>query len=84
MAKRFPPWRALPPRPAAILGGMGENLTLILFLAGLAMFVVGDLLWLVRNTFNRPMHIRVTGGLIAAGMLLITIGLVRFGIGGGG
>lgn len=63
---------------------MGENLTLILFLAGLAMFVVGDLLWLVRNTFDRPMHIRVTGGLIAAGMLLITIGLVRFGTGGGG
>jgi hypothetical protein len=63
---------------------MGEQLTLILFLAGLAMFIVGDLLWLVRNTFNQPMHIRVTGGLIAGGMLLITIGLARFAVGGGG
>lgn len=53
-----------------------SNAPLILFLAGLALFVAGDALWLLRNTFKRPMNVRVTGGLVAGGVLLMVIGLV--------
>lgn len=55
---------------------MLENLPLILFAIGLALFVVGDVLWLVRNTFNRPMNTRLTGSLVGSGVLLICIGLI--------
>jgi hypothetical protein len=53
-----------------------DNLPLILFAIGLALFVVGDVLWLVRNTFNRPMNMRLTGVLVGAGILLICVGLI--------
>lgn len=55
---------------------MLDNLPLILFAIGLALFVVGDVLWLVRNTFNRPMNMRLTGVLVGAGILLICVGLI--------
>lgn len=55
---------------------MLDNLPLILFAIGLALFVIGDVLWLIRNTFNRPMNTRLTGGLVGTGVLLICIGLV--------
>ncbi|GMU40840.1 MAG: hypothetical protein AMXMBFR23_17060 [Chloroflexota bacterium] len=63
---------------------MADTITLWLFLAGLALFVTGDLLWLLRNTFNRPMQMRVTGALIGAGIVLLTIGLALFAVRGGG
>jgi hypothetical protein len=53
-----------------------DRLPLILFIAGLILFVVGDLLWLVRNTFNRPMNVRVTGGLVMSGVGLLCLGLI--------
>jgi hypothetical protein len=53
-----------------------DNLPLILFGIGLVLFVAGDLLWLVRNTFNRPMNTRLTGGLVGAGVLLLCVGLI--------
>ncbi|MDA0271479.1 MAG: hypothetical protein O2798_11025 [Chloroflexi bacterium] len=56
---------------------MGDQLTLALVVTGLVLFVVGDLLWLVRNTFSRPMNMRLTGGLIATGIVLISLGLLR-------
>lgn len=62
---------------------MADTITLWLFLAGLALFVTGDLLWLLRNTFNRPMQMRVTGALIGAGIVLLTIGLAMFAVRGG-
>ncbi|MGE3962017.1 MAG: hypothetical protein AB7F65_10080 [Dehalococcoidia bacterium] len=55
---------------------MLDNLPLILFVVGLALFVIGDLLWLVRNTFDRPMNLRVTGSLVGAGILLLSLGLI--------
>ena len=55
---------------------MLDNLPLILFAIGLALFVVCDVLWLVRNTFNRPMNTRLTGSLVGSGVLLICIGLI--------
>ena len=55
---------------------MLDNLPLILFAIGLALFVSGDVLWLVRNTFNRPMNTRMTGGLVGSGVLLICVGLI--------
>ena len=53
-----------------------DNLPLILFVVGLVLFATGDLLWLVRNTFNRPMNMRLTGGLVGTGVVLLTLGLV--------
>ncbi len=67
-----------------MLAPMADTITLWLFLAGLALFVTGDLLWLLRNTFNRPMQMRVTGALIGAGIVLLTIGLAMFAVRGGG
>lgn len=67
-----------------MLASMADTITLWLFLAGLALFVTGDLLWLLRNTFNRPMQMRVTGALIGAGIVLLTIGLALFAVRGGG
>ena len=58
--------------PQAVL----DNLPLVLFAVGLALFVIGDVLWLVRNTFNRPMNTRLTGGLVGVGVVLICAGLV--------
>ncbi|MCB9482538.1 MAG: hypothetical protein H6674_10640 [Dehalococcoidia bacterium] len=55
---------------------MLDNAALILFIVGLALFALGDLLWLVRNTFDRPMNLRVTGGLVGSGILLLSLGLV--------
>jgi hypothetical protein len=59
---------------------MGDQLTIILVVTGLVLFVGGDLLWLVRNTFSRPMNLRVTGGLIIAGIALMSLGLLRFAL----
>jgi|GEM_PF-3695345 len=50
---------------------------------GLVLFVVGDILWLVRNTFDRPMDVRVTGGLVGSGILLLSAGLVALVAGAG-
>lgn len=58
------------------------GLPLILILTGLTLFVAGDLLWLMRNTFRRPMDIRVTGGLVAAGVLIMGAGLLVFALEG--
>lgn len=62
---------------------MLEHLPLVLFGIGLVLFVVGDILWLVRNTFDRPMNIRVTGGLVGSGILLLSAGLVALVAGPG-
>jgi len=60
-----------------------EHLPLVLFGIGLVLFVAGDILWLVRNTFDRPMNIRVTGGLVGSGILLLSAGLVALVAGAG-
>jgi len=62
---------------------MSETAPLILFIAGLVLFVAGDALWLLRNTFNRPMNLRLTGALVAGGIVLISIGLGLWAVGGG-
>lgn len=63
---------------------MIETVPLLLFLGGLALFVAGDVLWLLRNTFNRPMNLRLTGGLVGGGIAAISMGLAWWAIGGGG
>ena len=55
---------------------MLDQLPLILFGIGIVLFVIGDVLWLVRNTFDRPMNVRVTGGLVGSGILLLSAGLI--------
>lgn len=50
-------------------------------LVGLALFVIGDLMWLVRHTLSRPMNMQVTGGFVAAGVALMVIGLAAFAFG---
>lgn len=55
-----------------------DTLALALFIGGLILFVIGDVLWLLRNTFNRPMNLRITGGLVGSGVLLICLGLIAF------
>lgn len=55
-----------------------DTLALALFIGGLILFVIGDVLWLLRNTFNRPMNLRITGGLVGGGVLLICLGLIAF------
>ncbi len=57
---------------------------LTLFLVGLAMFIVGDVLWLLRNTFERPMNVRLTGGLVGGGVALISVGLLAWALTAGG
>jgi hypothetical protein len=52
-----------------------DSIALALLGSGLALFVAGDALWLVRNTFKRPMDMRITGGLVGAGVLLMAAGL---------
>lgn len=52
-----------------------DLLPLALFAVGLTLFVVGDVLWLVRNTFSRPMNLRLTGGLVVSGVILMGLGL---------
>lgn len=63
---------------------MPDQIPLILFIVGLTLFVMGDLLWLVRNTFNRPMNLRLTGGLVGSGILLLCLGLVTLVAGAAG
>ena len=64
--------------------GVLDTLTLILFLGGLALFIVGDVLWLLRNTFDRPMSVRVTGTLVGGGVAMISLGLLLFALTAGG
>ena len=61
---------------AAYARSVLDNAALILFIVGLVLFALGDLLWLVRNTLDRPMNLRVTGGLVGTGILLLSLGLV--------
>jgi len=53
-----------------------DNVPLILFGVGIVLFVIGDVLWLIRNTLSRPMNMRVTGGFVGAGVLLLCLGLI--------
>ncbi|MEX1021747.1 MAG: hypothetical protein WD058_01245 [Dehalococcoidia bacterium] len=62
---------------------MSTAVPLVLFVSGLVLFVVGDALWLLRNTFNRPMNVRLTGALILAGVVLLTAGLGAWAVGAG-
>ena len=55
-----------------------HTLRLVLVLAGLALFVAGDALWLMRQTLNRPMNVRVTGGLVGAGIALVAAAILLF------
>lgn len=63
---------------------MTDAIVLVLFVVGLAMFVIGDLLWLLRNTFNRPMNLRVTGTLVGGGVALLSVGLLTWALTAGG
>ncbi len=56
---------------------MADTLTLALLICGIVLFLAGDILWLARVTMSRPMNLRVTGGLVGAGVLLIALGLAR-------
>ena len=49
---------------------MERSIPITLLVTGLALFALGDLLWLVRNTFKRPMDMRLTGGLVGVGVAL--------------
>ncbi len=57
-----------------------ESTAVGLLAVGLSLFIAGDFLWLVRNTFKRPMDMRLTGGLVAVGVLLMGGGLLAFAV----
>ncbi|MDA0364649.1 MAG: hypothetical protein O3B31_01095 [Chloroflexi bacterium] len=52
---------------------MRDALMLSLAVSGLVLFVAGDILWLMRRRQNRPMNLRFTGTLIAAGITIFLI-----------
>lgn len=57
---------------------MRDALMLSLVLAGLALFIAGDVTWLIARQRRRPIDLRVTGTLIAAGVgLVIAATLIR-------
>ena len=57
-----------------------HTLRLVLVLTGLALFVIGDALWLVRQTRHHSMSVRVTGGLVGAGIALVAIAVLLFAL----
>ena len=57
-----------------------HTLRLVLVLAGLALFVVGDAFWLARQTRHHSMNMRVTGGLVGAGVALVAIAVLLFAL----
>jgi predicted acyltransferase len=63
---------------------MNDTAPLVLFIAGVVLFVLGDILWLIRNTFSRPMNLRLSGGMVGVGIALISIGLGWFALTAGG
>ena len=67
-----------PAYPRSVIDG----LTLALLVSGLVLFVVGDILWFARHMRDRSMDLRMTGGLVGAGVLLIGIGMLRILFGG--
>ena len=60
------------PYPEAMAG----TLALLFLVSGIVLFVIGDFLWLIQVTMSRPMNVRVTGGLVLGGVVLIAIGLL--------
>lgn len=70
--------RDAPPYPRPVIDG----LTLTLLAVGLALFVLGDVMWFARHMRDRPMSIRVTGSLIGGGVIIIGIGMLRIVFGG--
>jgi hypothetical protein len=67
-----------------MLPRMSAAWPLPLFILGLVLFVGGDVLWLLRNTFDRPMNLRVTGGLVFGGVALMSVGLLIWAVADGG
>lgn len=61
-----------------------DNVPIWLFGVGIALFVIGDLLWLMRNTLNRPMNLKLTGTLVGVGVACLTTGLVMWAVSAGG
>ena len=49
---------------------MRDALTISFAVTGIALFIAGDALWLIRRRRGRAMDLRVTGTLIAAGIAL--------------
>jgi uncharacterized membrane protein YidH (DUF202 family) len=60
---------------------LSNTVALLFILVGLALFVIGDLMWLVRHTLSRPMNMQVTGGFVAVGVALMVVGLTFFALG---
>lgn len=57
---------------------MRDALIVIFAVVGLALFVAGDVLWLLRRRQGRPLNLRFTGTLVAAGVLLVILaGVLR-------
>ena len=55
-----------------------HTLRLVLAVTGIALFVAGDLAWLLRQTFDRPISMRVSGTLLGSGVVLFAIALLFF------
>jgi hypothetical protein len=55
---------------------MHETLAVLLAVVGLALLVAGDVFWLMQRRRGRAMDLRVTGGLIAAGIALVGVAMV--------
>jgi hypothetical protein len=56
------------------------DLALPFVLAGLALFIGGGLVWFGLSTFNRPLPLRLAGGMIAGGAVLIGTGVLAWAV----
>ncbi len=50
--------------------------TLLLAAVGIAFFLAGDVLWLVRRRQGRMLSLRFTGGLIVAGIVIFFLAVL--------
>jgi hypothetical protein len=52
---------------------MRQPLVIAFAALGLALFIAGDVLWLVRRARGRPIELRVTGTLVLAGVAIFFV-----------
>jgi hypothetical protein len=51
-------------------------MALLAFLVGLGLFAAGDAVWMLSRRREQPLDLRLTGGLVLVGVLVMGLGLV--------
>ena len=55
-------------------------MALLAFLVGLVLFLAGDVLWALSQRRKEPLDLRLTGGVILAGVAVMLLGLVLLNV----